>query len=174
MFRYIPFFHFIYFKLNYWSSEATINIFSTKLIHRIPRMGAMFLAWIHRARQIRDKALRKTMTPNYEMGCRRIVVSSDFYPAVAQKNVHVHTQAISGVKGNTLMLADGSVQEVDALVLATGFNVHDIILPKFLIGQNGVDVREKWGNNQSTYYGVTCSDAPNLYFKLGPKTGIVS
>ncbi|KAF9954013.1 hypothetical protein BGZ70_010690 [Mortierella alpina] len=172
MFRYIPFFHFMYFKLNYWSSEFTINIFSNKFIHRIPRLAASFLAWLHRTHQIRDKALRKTMTPNYEMGCRRIVVSSDFYPAVAKKNVNVHTQAITGIKGNTLMLADGSMQEVDALVLATGFNVHDLVAPKFLIGKNGVDVKAKWGNNPQTYYGLTCAETPNLFFMLGPNTGL--
>ncbi|KAF9279466.1 hypothetical protein BGZ68_007903 [Mortierella alpina] len=172
MFRYIPFFHFIYFKLNYWSSEFTINIFSNKFIHRIPRLVASFMARIHRSRQIRDKNLRRTMTPNYEMGCRRIVVSSDFYPAVAKKNVHVHTRAITSVKGNTLMLEDGSVQEVDALVLATGFKIHDIVPPKFLIGKNGVDVRAKWGNNPHTYYGLTCPETPNLFFMLGPNTGL--
>ncbi|KAF9178042.1 hypothetical protein BGZ51_004870 [Haplosporangium sp. Z 767] len=172
MFRYIPFFHFIYFKLNYWSSELTINIFSNKLIHRLPRAAATFLAWIYRIVQIRDKALRAKLTPKYEMGCRRVVVSSNYFPALAKKNVNVHTETISAVKGNSLILKDGSVQEVDALVLATGFKVQEMIPPKFVIGKGGVDLMGTWGKNPSTFYGITSSHTPNMFFLLGPNTGL--
>ncbi|KAG0196113.1 hypothetical protein BGX28_010545 [Mortierella sp. GBA30] len=172
LFRYVPFFHFVYFKLNYWSSEFTINIFSNKFIHRVPRLAATTLAWLYRIWQIRDKSLREKLTPKYEMGCRRIVVSSDYFPALTKKNVNVHTQAITGVKGNALILNDGSIQEVDALVLATGFKVQDMLAPKFLIGKNGVDLQQKWGKNPSTYYGLTSPDTPNLFFLLGPNTGL--
>ncbi|KAG0233620.1 hypothetical protein BGX31_004793 [Mortierella sp. GBA43] len=172
MFRYIPFFHFIYFKLNYYSSELTINVFSNKLIHRIPRSFATMLAWVYRIWQVRNKALREKLTPKYEMGCRRVVVSSNYFPALVKKNVNVHTEAIASVKGNTLILKDGSVQEVDALVLATGFKVQDILPPKFLVGKNGVDLMEKWGKNPFTYYGITTPQTPNLFLLLGPNTGL--
>lgn len=172
MFRCVPFFHFIAFKLNYWSSEFTINIFSNKWIHKIPRTVATMLAFLYRFRQVRDKTLRAKLTPRYEMGCRRIVVSSDYFPALTKKNVHVHTQAITGVKGNTLTLQDGSVQEVDALVLATGFQVQEMIPPRFLIGKGGVDLRDKWGHSPSMFYGITAPETPNLFFLLGPYTGL--
>ncbi|KAF9985046.1 hypothetical protein BGZ65_011890 [Modicella reniformis] len=172
MFRYIPFFHFIYFKLNYYSSEWTINAFSNKFIHRLPRMFATWLAWMYRVWQIRDKALRAKLTPKFEMGCRRIVVSSEYFPALVKKNVNVHTEAITGVKGNTLILKDGSAQEVDALVLATGFKVQEMVPPKFIIGKNGVDLMEKWGKNPLTYYGLTSPYTPNMFFLLGPNTGL--
>ncbi|KAF9992266.1 hypothetical protein BGZ80_004484 [Entomortierella chlamydospora] len=172
MFRYIPFFHFIYFKLNYYSSEFTINIFSNKLIHRIPRSVATFLAWSYRLWQVRNKTLREKLTPKYEMGCRRVVVSSNYYPALVKKNVNVHTDSIAAIKGNTLYLKDGSSQEVDALVLATGFRVQEMVAPKFLIGKNGADLCEKWGKNPSTFYGLTSPETPNLFFLLGPYTGL--
>ncbi|KAF9365223.1 hypothetical protein BGX34_010867 [Mortierella sp. NVP85] len=172
MFRYVPFFHFIYFKLNYYSSEWTINAFSNKLIHRVPRMIVTMLAWVYRLWQVRNKALREKLTPKYDIGCRRIVVSSEYFPALTKKNVNVHTEAIAGVKGNTLILKDGSVQEVDALVLATGFKVQDMLPPNFLIGKNGVDVMEKWGKNPYTYYGLATPYAPNMFFLLGPNTGL--
>lgn len=172
MFRYVPFFHFIAYKLNYWNSEATINIFSSKKIHLLPRFAATCMAWLYRVWQIRDKQLREKLTPKYEMGCRRIVVSSDYFPALAKKNVNVHTEAIAGVKGNTLILRDGSVQEVDALILATGFKVQEMIPPKFVTGKNGVDLLAKWGKNPSTYYGITTPDTPNLFLLLGPYTGL--
>ncbi|KAG0352177.1 putative flavin-binding monooxygenase [Gamsiella multidivaricata] len=172
MFRYVPFFHFIYFKLNYWSSELTINIFSNKFIHLLPRTIATCLAWMYRVWQVRDKVLREKLTPKYEMGCRRVVVSSNYFPALTKKNVNVHTEAITGVKGNTLILKDGSVQEVDALVLATGFQVQEMVPPKFIIGKNSVDLKEKWGKNPLTFYGLTTPDTPNLFFLLGPNTGL--
>ncbi|KAG0267919.1 hypothetical protein BGZ95_002707 [Linnemannia exigua] len=172
MFRHVPFFHFINYKLNYWSSEATINIFSNKTIHLLPRFAATCMAWLYRIWQIRNKKLREKLTPKYEMGCRRIVVSSDYFPALAKKNVNVHTEAIAGVKGNTLILKDGSIQEVDALILATGFKVQEMIPPKFVTGKNGVDLLAKWGKNPSTYYGITTPDTPNLFFLLGPYTGL--
>ncbi|KAG0299717.1 hypothetical protein BGZ98_009818 [Dissophora globulifera] len=172
LFRYVPFFHFIYFKLNYYSSEFTINVFSNRYIHLLPRTVATCLAWVYRSWQVRDKVLREKLTPKYEMGCRRIVVSSNYFPALVKKNVNVHTRAISGVKGNKLLLADGSVQEVDALILATGFKVQEVVPPKFIIGKGGVDLQERWGKNPSTYYGLTTSDTPNMFFLLGPNTGL--
>ncbi|KAF9200521.1 hypothetical protein BGZ49_009223 [Haplosporangium sp. Z 27] len=172
LFRYVPFFHFIYFKLNYYSSEFTINIFSSKFIHLLPRTIATFLAWSFRLWQVRDKTLREKLTPKYEMGCRRVVVSSDYFPALVKKNVDVHCEAIASIKGNTLFLKDGSSQEVDALVLATGFKVQEMVPPRFILGKNGVDLSEMWGKNPSTYYGLTSVATPNMFFLLGPNTGL--
>ncbi|KAI8601628.1 putative flavin-binding monooxygenase-like protein [Dissophora ornata] len=172
MFRKIPFFHFIYYKILYWSSEYTIAAFSSKRKDRIPRLVVTFLAWFFRYVQVRDKILRQKLTPNYEIGCRRIVVSSNYYPALKRKNVNVHTETISGVNGNTIILKDGSVQEVDALILATGFHVQRILPLGFLIGKGGCDVMEKFGKNPVTYYGLTSYVTPNLFFLLGPNTGL--
>ncbi|KAG0330833.1 hypothetical protein BG000_011418 [Podila horticola] len=172
LFRYLPFLYKINHKLVYWSSEITINTFSNKVVNKVPRLIATFLSWIHRFIQIRNKRLREKLTPQYEMGCRRIVVSSDYFPALAKKHVNVHTGAIESIKGNTLYLRDGSSQEVDALVLATGFKVQDMVPPKFVTGKDGVDLQACWGKNPNTYYGITCPQTPNLFFLLGPNTGL--
>ncbi|KAG0321124.1 hypothetical protein BGZ99_004102 [Dissophora globulifera] len=172
MFRNIPFFHFIYYKILYWSSEYTIAAFSSKLKDRIPRLVATFMAWLIRRIQIHDAVLREKLTPTYEMGCRRIVVSSNYYPALTRENVNVHTAKITGVKGHSILLNDGSAQEVDALILATGFHVQDLLPKGFLIGKGGIDVIEKFGKNPLTYYGVTSPVTPNLFFLLGPNTGL--
>ncbi|KAG0034122.1 hypothetical protein BGZ81_006148 [Podila clonocystis] len=172
LFRYVPFFHFIVYKLQYWASEYTVAAFSTKLVDRIPRLVMTAMAWLFRCIQIRNKQLRKKLTPKYEMGCRRIVVSSDYYPALARKNVAVHTEEITGVKGNSILLQDGTSQEVDVLVLATGFHVQDIFPSRFVIGKDGADVKTSWGVNPQTYYGLTSSETPNMFFLLGPNTGL--
>ncbi|KAF9910234.1 hypothetical protein EC991_006963 [Linnemannia zychae] len=172
LFKHVPFIHFIYYKLTYWASESTIRAFSTKWYHTPTRLIAMLLAWTHRFWQIRDKDLRKKLTPHYILGCRRIVVSSDYLPALAKKNVSVHTARIADVKGTTLTLSDGSKQEVDALVLATGFHVQDILSKGFVMGKDGCDVINVWGHNPQTYYGITSVETPNMFFLLGPNTGL--
>ncbi|KAF9431450.1 hypothetical protein BGZ76_000287 [Entomortierella beljakovae] len=172
MFRYVPFFHFVYFKLNYFSSEFTVTAFSNKFIHRIPRLVATLLAWIHRLWQVRDKVVRQKLTPKYAMGCRRIVVSSDYFPALVKKHVGIHCETISSIKGNTFYLKDGSSQEVDALVLATGFKVQDIVAPGFVTGRQSVDLSEKWGKNPLSFYGITTPHLPNFFLLLGPNTGL--
>ncbi|KAK3809908.1 MAG: monooxygenase [Linnemannia elongata] len=172
LFKYIPFIHFLYYKLTYWSNEFIIRVFSTKWQHALTRRVAMLLAWSYRFYQIRDKQLRIKLTPNYILGCRRIVVSSDYYPALARKNVRVHTATIKDVKGQTLMLSDGSRQEVDALVLATGFHVQDILAEGFVIGKDKCDLFKVWGQDPKTYYGITSAETPNMFFLLGPNTGL--
>ncbi|KAG0002162.1 hypothetical protein BGZ79_003484 [Entomortierella chlamydospora] len=170
MFRYIPLFHRIYTQYLFWSMEVLILAFSSKHRDKIPRAATALLAWAIRFVQVRDKTLRKKLTPTYEMGCKRIVVSSDYFPALVKKNVHVHTEAIKSIKGNTLTLEDGSVQEVDVLVLATGFQTQDLLPKGFLIGKGGCDVSEWWGKTPVTYYGMTTPVTPNFFFLLGPNT----
>jgi cyclohexanone monooxygenase len=174
MFRNVPFFHFLYYKFLYYSSESLILAFSTKYRHWIPRMVVVGTAWIFRYIQVRDKVLREKLTPKYAMGCRRVVVSSDYYPALTRKNVNVHTEEIASIKGKTLTLKDGSVQEVDMLILATGFEVQNFLPNDFLIGKGGGDVMEKWGKGvgPETYYGITAPETPNMFFLLGPHTAL--
>ncbi|KAF9430399.1 hypothetical protein BGZ94_007050 [Podila epigama] len=172
LFRYMPLLYKINHKLIYWSSEITLLAFSNKLANKLPRLLATFMSWLHRFIQIRNKSLRQKLTPKYEMGCRRIVVSSDYYPALAKKHVSVHTGEIQLIKGNTVHMSDGSSQEVDAMVLATGFKVQDMVAPKFVTGKNGIDINAYWGKNPYTYYGITCPETPNMFFLLGPNTGL--
>ncbi|KAF8945034.1 hypothetical protein BGZ47_003334 [Haplosporangium gracile] len=101
LFKYVPFVHFIFYKLNYWSRESTLHNFSTKWRDIFSRRFAMFVAWAHQYWQVRD---------------------------TNSKSVNVHTATITDVKGKTLTLSDGSKQEVDALILATGFRVQNFVV----------------------------------------------
>ncbi|KAF9431879.1 hypothetical protein BGZ76_011584 [Entomortierella beljakovae] len=170
MLRNLPLFHRAYSSFLFWNMELSILAFSSRKRNIIVRTAIAYLAWAIRYFQVRDKKLREKLTPNYEVGCRRVVVSSNYFPALQKKNVNVHTEAITQVKGNTLTLKDGSVQEVDALVIATGFQTQKFLPKGFLIGKNGCDVSEYWGNNPSTYYGLTTPVTPNFFFLLGPNT----
>ncbi|KAF9147886.1 hypothetical protein DFQ26_002813, partial [Actinomortierella ambigua] len=160
LFRHVPFVHFLYAKLNYWSSESLHACFSTRFVHAIPRAYLRCMAWLLRYRQVRDPVLRAKLTPTYPIGCRRIGFSSDYYPAVSRKNVSMHTGEIVSVNGNTLTLDDGSTQEVDALVLATGFKVQEMIPKGLVTAKDGRDLTEITMNPR-TYYGVTVPETPN-------------
>ncbi|KAG0198896.1 hypothetical protein BGX28_007716 [Mortierella sp. GBA30] len=172
LFKYLPFFYRFCNKFTYWISELRHRAFSYKWRHAFVRYFAMWGAWFVRVWNIRDKTLRQKLTPNYPIGCRRIVVSSDYLPALTRKNVQVHTEPITGVKGSSILLEDGSVQEVDVLILATGFRVQDGLDEGFLIGRGGCDVSKVWGKEPQTYYGVTSAETPNFFFLLGPHTGL--
>ncbi|KAG0092227.1 hypothetical protein BGZ93_003852 [Podila epicladia] len=171
-FRYVPFFHWIYYRYLYYTTEFTIQAFSTKWRHIFTRLFAVWGAWLVRYTNIKDKQLRAKLTPHYQMGCRRIVVSSDFYPALQRSHVNVHTAGIQSIKGNTIMLKDGTTQEVDAMVLATGFRIMDILPEGSVFGKDGCDVVKVWGMDPKTYYGVTSAETPNMFFLLGPNTGL--
>ncbi|KFH73129.1 hypothetical protein MVEG_00351 [Podila verticillata NRRL 6337] len=171
-FRHIPFFHWIYYKYLYTVAEFTLHAFSTKWQHKLVRLFMVWGTWLVRRTQIKNKRLRAQLTPHYEMGCRRIVVSSDFYPAMQRSNVHVHTTEIQSVKGNTITLKDGTTQEVDALILATGFNVFELMPEGRILGKDGCDVLKTWGQDPKTYYGITGVETPNMFFLLGPNTAL--
>ncbi|KAF9947296.1 hypothetical protein BGZ70_002752 [Mortierella alpina] len=173
LFRHVPLLFWINKKLAYWTSEFFLYyVFSYKWRHALQRSLAMLGAWFVRYWNVRDKTLRQKLTPNYPIGCRRVVVSSDYLPALTRKNVNVHTEAITGVKGHSIILEDGSVQEVDALVLATGFKVQDMLDQGFLIGRGGCDVSKVWGIDPQTYFGLTSAETPNFFFLLGPHSAL--
>ncbi|KAG0349553.1 hypothetical protein BG004_004406 [Podila humilis] len=170
LFRNVPLFHRVYYNYLYYSSEFTLQLFSSKWQHKLVRNSVVFGAWLVRLVQIRDKKLREKLTPHYEMGCRRVVVSSDYYPALMRSHVHVHTEGIQSVKGDTITLKDGTTQQVDAMVLATGFLVQKPVPEGFMKGTDGCDVGKIWDQNPQTYYGLTSVETPNMFFLLGPNT----
>ncbi|KAF9585729.1 hypothetical protein BGW38_001027 [Lunasporangiospora selenospora] len=170
LYKYVPFAYHINYKFEYYVHEVRLLAFSTKFRHKIARYGLQFYAWAFRYWHIRDKALRKKLTPQYEMGCRRIAVASDYYPAVAKSHVQIHTEGIQSIQPNGIVLKDGSTQEFDAMILATGFQVQDMLPQNLVFGKDGVDLSKSWGHDPVTFYGISSDLAPNLFFLLGPNT----
>lgn len=130
------------------------------------------LALRHMHRQIKDPALRAKLTPHYTMGCKRILLSDDFYPALTQPNVEVVTERIREVRARSVVTADGREHEVDALICGTGFHVTDTQLPERVQGQSGVSLAESWQTGVSAYLGTTVAGFPNLFLLIGPNTGL--
>ncbi len=130
------------------------------------------LAKHHIERAITDPQLRTKVTPGWRIGCKRMLMSNTYYPALAQPHVDVVTDPIAAVRPNAIVTADGSVREVDAIVVATGFHVTDSPTNKCIIGRGGHSLTDSWQRDGAqAYKGSTVHGFPNLFVMTGPGTG---
>jgi cation diffusion facilitator CzcD-associated flavoprotein CzcO len=102
------------------------------------------------------------------LGCKRLLTSSSFYRALSQPHVRLQPTAVSVVRGNEVVGADGTAVPTDVLIEATGFRVGELPLAKTLYGTNGQTLDEAWGGEPQAYLGTTVSGFPNLFLLLGP------
>ncbi|MEU5888578.1 NAD(P)/FAD-dependent oxidoreductase [Streptomyces sp. NPDC047461] len=130
------------------------------------------LAKSNMARAIKDPALRAKLTPDYRIGCKRILLSSTYYPALAQPNVDLVASGLSEVRGSTLVAADGSEAEVDAIVFGTGFHVTDMPIADRVVGADGRTLAEAWTGGMEALRGASAAGFPNWMTIIGPNTGL--
>jgi cation diffusion facilitator CzcD-associated flavoprotein CzcO len=123
---------------------------------------------------VRDPALRRTLTPKDSALCKRPVVSSRFYRAVQRPDVSVIDAPITGVEPRGVRTADGTLHELDVLVLATGFRAHDYMRPIAITGEDGLTLDEAWANGPHGYRTVTLTGFPNLFMVMGPHSPLLS
>jgi cation diffusion facilitator CzcD-associated flavoprotein CzcO len=127
----------------------------------------------HLHEQIKDKGLRKKLTPNYRLGCKRILISDNYYPALAQPNVEVVTEGVRECTERGLVTKDGVHHEVDTIILCTGFKVQDHPVIHRLRGRDGRTLAEHWEKGGTgAYAGTTVPGFPNLFVLTGPYTGL--
>jgi cation diffusion facilitator CzcD-associated flavoprotein CzcO len=125
----------------------------------------------HLAKQVPDPALRKKLTPRYELGCKRILLSNTYYPALAQPNVDVVTAGVAEVRAHAIVDTDGIERPVDTIVLATGFHVTDSPTYQLIHGKDGRTLLDAF-DDHGAYLGTTAHGFPNLFVLAGPNTGI--
>lgn len=130
------------------------------------------LAKRNMARSIKDPALRARLTPDYRIGCKRILLSSAYYPALAQPNVDVVASGLSEIRGSTVVAADGSTAEVDAIVFGTGFHVTDMPITERVVGVDGRLLAEAWRGGMQALRGASAAGFPNWMTIIGPNTGL--
>lgn len=122
---------------------------------------------------IKDPALRKKVTPAFRMGCKRMLISNTYYPALARPNVELVTDPIAEIRADSVVTKDGTVREVDALIVATGFHVTDSPTFEVIRGKSGATLAEAWDRvGMQGYKGTTVPDFPNMFFLVGPNTGL--
>ena len=153
----------------YWMLELRALGFA---VH--PRLMAPLqrMAEHHIARQIPDPQLRAKVTPDYTIGCKRILLSSNYYPALTRPNVSLVTEPIERIAPSGLVCADGSSYRADVIVYGTGFKTVDAITDLNIAGRDGVKLADVWRGGAQAHYGVTVAGFPNFFMLLGPNTGL--
>jgi len=154
----------------YWARES-LAVGMTKNRKLLRPLRALAIG--HLRRQVPDRELRRKLTPGYEPGCKRLLLSNTFYPAVAASNAELVTERIDGITSNGMVTADGIERELDVIVFATGFRVTDNPMVGYIKGRDGRSLGETWGETgMRAYLGTTVDNFPNLFLMTGPNTGI--
>jgi len=121
-------------------------------------------------RGIKDPALRRRVTPTDVVGCKRVMLTDDWYPALARPNVELVTEGIEAITPDGVRTRDGRERRADAIVLATGFKSHEFVAPMQIAGAGGRTLAQEWAEVARAYLGVTVPGFPNLFLLYGPNT----
>jgi cation diffusion facilitator CzcD-associated flavoprotein CzcO len=124
-------------------------------------------------KQVPDPALRAKLTPRYRLGCKRVLLSNDYYPALSQPNVDLVPGGIVEVRERSVVDSNGDEHEVDTIIFGTGFQVSDPPIAGRVVGKDGRSLKEVWAQTGMTaFHGTTVAGFPNLFFLVGPNTGL--
>lgn len=126
----------------------------------------------HLAKSIANPELRRKLTPSYRIGCKRILISDDYYPALAQSNVDVVTSGIREIRARSIVTDDGVEHAVDVLIFGTGFRIQEYPLAKRIRGRGGALLADTWKTTMTAHLGTTVHGYPNLFLVLGPNTAL--
>jgi len=126
----------------------------------------------HLARQVADPQLRAALTPADPIGCKRILQSNDWYPALARPHVQVVTDEVVRAEPRGLVTAGGTLHELDTLVLGTGFAATELLMPMQVTGREGRTLAQAWAAGAEAYLGTVVSGFPNLFVLYGPNTNL--
>lgn len=123
-------------------------------------------------KRVRDTALRKTLTPDYKPGCKRLILNATFYPAIQKPNAHVVTEKITAIEPQGVRTADGKLHALDILVYATGFNPVAYMRPMDFTGKNGLRIDDVWNKKLTAYRSLMVPGFPNFFCMVGPNSPI--
>jgi cyclohexanone monooxygenase len=130
------------------------------------------MAQAHLMRQVRDPKLRAALTPNFTIGCKRILISNDYYPAVSAPNAELVTAGIAEVRPHSIVDRDGVERPADTIVMATGFHVTDLPIAEKIAGRGGHTLAEEWADGMVSNRSTTVAGFPNLFLLVGPNVGV--
>ena len=123
---------------------------------------------------VSDEELRRKLTPDHPLGCKRLVFSSDFLPALTKPNVEVVSSPARALRARSLVTADGTELDVDAVVCATGYAATDYLGQLDVVGEGGHSLRETWRDGAYAYLGMAVPGFPNFFMLYGPNTNVGS
>ena len=126
----------------------------------------------HLAAAIADPERQRQLQPDYPLGCKRILISNNYFPALAQGNVEIVNQAIQSITAHGVVTTDGREHPVDALIYGTGFAATDFLAPMQIKGLGGVELNQAWRDGAEAYKGISVNGFPNLFLLYGPNTNL--
>ncbi|MEO7259878.1 MAG: NAD(P)/FAD-dependent oxidoreductase, partial [Jatrophihabitantaceae bacterium] len=168
--RRVPGFQRLLRNLIYLGREATVPMFIAA-----PKIGSLVsrAATANIDRAITDPVLRDKVRPRFALGCKRVLISNDRYPALARDNVELITEPISHLTGEAIVTADATAREVDVLIVATGFRATEQPIADLITGRDGQTLGQAWSERGvQGYKGATVHGFPNLFLVIGPNTGL--
>jgi cation diffusion facilitator CzcD-associated flavoprotein CzcO len=138
-----------------------------------PVLNALRLAWrAHLRRQVRDAELRARLVPDYPIGCKRILFSNEWYPALDRDHVSVVTHAVAGVEPTGVRTDDGTFHDADVVIWGTGFAATDFLRTIEVTGRGGARLHDVWAGGAAAYLGIGVAGFPNLFCVYGPNTNL--
>jgi len=153
----------------YWTREllAAGFVLEPRILKVAERVSKRYVA-----SKVASPALRAKLTPSYRMGCKRILPTNDYLPALQRANVELVTDGIAEVRARSIVTKDGRERPVDAIVLATGFEAAEQCAPFEVLGRDGQDLNTVWRDGAEAYLGTSVAGFPNLFLLIGPNTGL--
>ncbi|BFM35531.1 NAD(P)/FAD-dependent oxidoreductase [Acinetobacter towneri] len=152
----------------YWSNESrAIPIMQPSVMKYTQKLAEAFIRF-----QVKDKQLAQKLTPDYIMGCKRILVSNKYFPTFNRDNVELVTDAIQELTADSIITKDGKMRKIHCLIYGTGYITDPRIYlqPFSCIGEHGVELKQAWKDGAESYYGISHKGFPNLFQLLGPNT----
>ena len=163
LFEKVPLTQSLFRKLLYLQFELlNLSLKSPRLIKRLEAAGQKNIA-----RGVKDADLRARLTPDFALGCKRILMSNTWYRALAQPNVRV-LSGVARVEGHEVVAEDGHRAEADVIIFATGFEVANPPIAQRIFGVSGLPLSARWQGSPEAYLGTMTQDCPNLFLTFGP------
>jgi cation diffusion facilitator CzcD-associated flavoprotein CzcO len=173
-FRYLPPARWAFRQFIFWRQESLVLGF---LGNEKARKKVEAIALRHMGKVIKDPALRAALTPKYALGCKRVLVSDDFYPSLNRPNVELVDQPIGEIREHSVITQDSATGKfiehpADVLIFGTGFRATEPLIGCRIVGRDGVEIHDAWRPRMSAYLGITATGFPNFFMLLGPNTGL--
>ena len=165
------------YDLDRWRVFWTIEFLNSGLV-RQPVVGSAAKVFLHLSAaalmrlQVRKPALRKQLTPDFAIGCKRTLLSNDWLRVLALPQVKVVSEGVQEATAGGIRSGDGKLREVDAVIFGTGFASTEFLAPIEMRGRGGQSLRQRWKDGADAYLGMSVSGFPNLYVLYGPNTNV--
>ena len=150
----------------YYAESLTMMIRHPRTVGQIGRLrSALFMRW-----QLRDPVVRRNAWPHYTCGCKRVLFSSQFLPALQRPNVELVVEPVARFTPTGIVTADGAVRELDCVIWGTGFRTTEFMFPMEITGAGGRSLRDEWAGGPHAHLGMCVPGFPSLFLMYGPNT----